>query len=184
VEPERAFTDTEALRLLEGPCSPSLRLLMEVGALTGARLAAIINMRVDHVAGTVTFPPQKKELGPRTIPLHSHLREALADFKGWPWTDSSTVSSLFGLYRRKVFGPDPVGRRRAQTNYHSWRRFFISKAEQAGIDERVISSCVGHSRRSMTGRYSTGASMEQMKVCVEAVKLPIPAQLVPKWAAP
>jgi integrase len=97
---------------------------MQVGALTGARLNAIINMRVDHAAGpqgggTITFPPQKKELGPRTIPLHSHLREALADFQGWPWTGSSTVSGLFGLYRRKVFGPDPGGRRRAQTNYHS-----------------------------------------------------------------
>jgi hypothetical protein len=36
VEPERAWTDDEARRLLGGPASPSLRLLMEVAALTGA----------------------------------------------------------------------------------------------------------------------------------------------------
>jgi integrase len=172
VEPERAFTDAEAQALLSGPCSLSLKLLMEVGALTGARLDAIIHMRVDHAAGTIILPPQKKERGPRTIPLHSHLREALADFTGWQWTNSSTASSFFGLYRRKVLGPDPPGRRRAVANFHSWRRWFISQAERAGTDERIISDVVGHARRSMTGRYSAGATMEQMRVCVEAVRLP------------
>ena len=170
VEPERAWTDVEMRQLLDGPCSPSLRLLMEVGALTGARLNAIINMRV--VGDTIILPAQKKERGPRTIPLHSHLREALADFKGWQWTNSGAASALFVIYRRKVLGEDPPGRRRAVANFHSFRRWFISQAERAGIDERIISDCVGHARRSMTGRYSAGASMEQMRVCVESVKLP------------
>jgi integrase len=170
VEPERAWTDDEARRLLEGPCSPSLRLLMEVGALTGARLNAIINMRV--VGDTIILPAQKKERGPRTIPLHSHLANSLTGFQGWQWTNSGAASALFVLYRRKVLGPDPAGRRRAVANFHSFRRWFISQAERAGIDERIISDVVGHARRSMTGRYSAGASMEQMKVCVESVKLP------------
>jgi Phage integrase family len=172
VKPERAWTDDEMRKLLDGPSSPSLRLLMEVGALTGARLNAILNMRVDHAAGTITLPPQKKERGPRTIPLHSHLRERLADFKGWQWSNSGAASALFVLYRRKVLGPDPAGRRRAVANFHSFRRWFISKAERAGLDEWIISDVVGHARRSMTGRYSAGATMEQMRVCVEAVKLP------------
>jgi hypothetical protein len=170
VEPERAWTDDEARALLSGPCSPSLSLLMKVAALTGARLDAIINMRV--VGDTIILPPQKKERGSRTIPRHSHLREALADFKGWQWTNSGAASALFVLYRRKVLGPDPPGRRRAVANFHSWRRWFIFQAERAGIDERIISDVVGHARRSQTGRYSAGASMEQMRVCVEAVKLP------------
>jgi integrase len=71
-----------------------------------------------------------------------------------------------------VVGPDDPGRRRAVATFHSWRRFFISKAERADIDERIISDVVGHARRSMTGRYSAGSTMEQMRVCVEAVKLP------------
>jgi integrase len=170
VEPERAWTDDEARRLLDGPCSPSLRLLMEVGALTGARLDAIIRMEVK--GDTIVLPPQKKERGPRTIPLHSQLREPLAGFKGWQWTNGAAASALFVIYRRRVLGPDPPGRRRAVANFHSFRRWFISKAERAGIDERIISDVVGHARRSMTGRYSAGATMEQMTACVEAVKLP------------
>jgi integrase len=170
VEPERAWTDSEMRQLLDGPCSPSLSLLMRLAALTGARLDAIIRMEVK--GDTIVLPPQKKERGPRTIPLHSHLREALADFKGWQWTNSGAASALFVIYRRKVLGPDPPGRRRAVANFHSFRRWFISQAERAGIDERIISDVVGHARRSMTGRYSAGASMEQMRACVEAVKLP------------
>jgi hypothetical protein len=37
VEPERAWTDSEARRLLTGPCTPSMRLLMTVAALSAAR---------------------------------------------------------------------------------------------------------------------------------------------------
>jgi hypothetical protein len=170
VEPERAWTDDEVKRLLGGPCSPSLRLLMEVAALTGARLDAIIRMTV--LSDTLILPRQKKERGPRTIPLHSHLRGSLEGFSGWPWTGSNRASQAFTTYRRAVLGPDPPGRRRAVANMHSWRRWFISKAERAGIDERIISDVVGHARRSMTGRYSAGATLEQMRVCVEAVKLP------------
>jgi integrase len=171
VEPERAWTDVEMRRLLDGPASPSLRLLMEVGALTGARLDAIIRMEVK--GDTIILPPQKKERGPRTIPLHSHLANSLRGWSGWQWSNSGAASALFVLYRRKVLGPDPPGRRRAVANFHSFRRWFISQAERAGIDERIISDVVGHARRSMTGRYSAGATMGQMKVCVEAVKLPI-----------
>jgi integrase len=170
VEPERAWTDDEVQALLSGPASPSMRLLMEVGALTGARLDAIIRMEVK--GDTIILPPQKKERGPRTIPLHSHLANSLRGWSGWQWSNSGAASAMFVLYRRKVLGMDPPGRRRAVTNFHSWRRWFISKAEQAGIDERIISDVVGHARRSMTGRYSAGATMEQMRVCVEAVKLP------------
>jgi hypothetical protein len=170
VEPERAWTDDEARALLRGPCSPSLSLLMQVAALTGARLDAIIRMEVK--VDTVVFPPQKKERGPRTIPLHTHLQGSLEGFSGWPWPASNRASQAFTTYRRAVLGPDDPGRRRAVATFHSWRRFFISKAERAGIDERVISDVVGHARRSMTGRYSAGATMGQMRVCVEAVKLP------------
>ena len=169
LEPERAFTDAEALALLQAPCEPAMGLLMRVLALTGARLDAVIRMEVR--GDTIVLPPQKKERGPRTIPLHSHLQGPLTGFSGWPW-GSVSASQRFTRYRRSVLGQDPPGRTRAVVNAHSWRRWFISQAERAGIDERVISDCVGHARRSMTGRYSQGVSLEQMKVCVEAVRLP------------
>jgi hypothetical protein len=132
IEPERAWTDSEAKALLDGPASPSLRLLMDVAALTGARLDAIINMRVQ--GDTLILPPQKEERGPRTIPLHSHLQGSLEGFSGWPWPAGNRASQAFTTYRRAVLGADPPGRRRAVANMHSWRRWFISKAERAGID--------------------------------------------------
>jgi integrase len=148
-----------------------MRLLMQVAALSGARLDAIYRMRVE--GETIILPAQKREPGPRTIPLHSHLREPLADWSGWPWPNSSTASNLFGIYRRKVLGEDPGGRRRAVVNFHSWRRWFISKAEQAGQPENVIAAVVGHRRPGLTfGRYSSGPGVELMRACVEAVKLP------------
>jgi integrase len=169
VEPERAWTDAEALALLDGPCGPSIRLLMEVAALSGARLDAVINMRVE--VDCFLFPPQKQEQKARQVPIHSALNKASLKSK-WPWTNSMAASQAFTAYRRKVLGSDPGGRRRAVGNMHSWRRWFISQAERAGIDERVISDVVGHKRRSMTGRYSQGVSLKQVKVCVKAVRLP------------
>jgi integrase len=172
VTPERAFTDAEVCLLLDGPCEPAMGLLMRVLALTGARLDAVFRMRVDLPNSLLIFPPQKKERGPRTIPLHSHLAPLLKDWKAWPWPNSNGASARFVTYRRAVLGEDPPGRRRAVINAHSWRRWFISQAERAGVDERVIADVVGHARRSMTGRYSAGSTMEQMRACVEVVKLP------------
>ena len=174
LEPERAFTDDEVRRLLQARCEPAMGLLMRVLALTGARLDAVIRMEVK--GDTIILPPQKKERGPRTIPLHTHLQGSLREGHTWPW-HAVSASQRFTRYRRSVLGADPPGRTRAIVNAHSWRRWFISQAERAGIDERIISDVVGHARRSMTGRYSAGATMEQMKVCVEAVKLPASGRL-------
>jgi len=57
--------------------------------------------------------------------------------------------------------------------FHSFRRWFITKAEQAGIAPHIIASVVGHKRQGMTlGLYSGGPSREQLRECVEAVRLP------------
>lgn len=169
VEPERAWTDTEALRLLEGPCSPAMRLLMQVAALTGARQDAILRMGVD--GDCFLFPRQKKETQDRRVPIHSALSKVAKDYS-FPWPTSAAASHAFTYYRRKVLG-DEGGRRRAIVNFHSWRRWFISKAEQAGQPENVIAAVVGHRRPGLTfGRYSNGPGVELMRACVEAVRLP------------
>jgi hypothetical protein len=73
---------------------------MEVAALTGARLDAIIRMEVK--GDTIILPPQKKERGPRTIPLHTHLRGSLREGHTWPWPASNRASQAFTTYRRAV----------------------------------------------------------------------------------
>ncbi len=73
-EEERAFRDTEVRALLLGGAEPRLMDLMLIGALTGARLDAIVDMKVKDVAGgAFTFKPQKKEKTPRDVPIHAAL---------------------------------------------------------------------------------------------------------------
>ncbi|MFH8566824.1 hypothetical protein ACH4EA_39095, partial [Streptomyces sp. NPDC017988] len=81
-------------------------------------------------------------------------------------------------YRRSV-GVDHVvpGQRRSLVNFHSFRRWFITKAEQADQPESIIAAVVGHKRKGMTlGRYSAGPLIAQARRCVEAVKLPATSQ--------
>jgi hypothetical protein len=78
------------------------------------------------------------------------------------------------------------GRRRSLVNFHSFRRYFITKAEQADQMEHIIAVVVGHKRTGMTlGRYSGGPLLEQAGRCVEAVRLPFePASSTPSKGTP
>jgi integrase len=191
---ERPFTDDEVKALLNGPASPAMHDLMRIAALSGARLDAIVCLKVkDCQNGVFIFKPQKKEPGPRACPIHSGLKEIIARrtkdkdptddiFPEWPGVKKSNslrersfkTSYEFTLYRREVGVEDKEeGQRRGRVNFHSWRRYFITKAEQAGQPESVIAVVVGHKRQGMTfGVYSAGPLLEQARQCVEAVQLP------------
>jgi integrase len=193
-EKERPFTREEMIDLLNGPASRSLHDLMRIGALTGARLDAIVCLTVkDCQDGLFMFKPQKKEPAPRAVPIHSDLQAIVAArvagksegddlFPEWPPPKSSTslrersfkASNAFTAYRRSVGVDDCVeGKRRSLVNFHSFRRWFITEAERAGQPEHIIAAVVGHKRPGMTlGRYSSGPAIEQARACVEAVKLP------------
>lgn len=65
------------------------------------------------------------------------------------------------------------GKRRSLVNFHSFRRWFVTKAERAGQMAELIAAVVGHKRSGLTlGLYSGGPEMTQARICVEAVKLP------------
>ena len=194
-EAERAFTDEEVRLLLIGGAPDKLMDLIKIGALSGARLDAIVVMKVkDTMDGAFTFKPQKQEMGSRDIPIHPALRELVARrsegkgpedefFPEWPAPKkagsvrekSFKASNAFTIYRRKCGVDETVpGKRRALVNFHSFRRWFITQAERAGFAENLIAAIVGHKRKGMTfGRYSEGPAMKQARRCVAAVKLPI-----------
>lgn len=197
-ELERAFTEDEMVALLNGPATPSMHDLMRIGALTGARLDAIVDLKAgDCVDGLFVFKPQKKETAPRAVPIHPDLvaivkrrsqGKAPEDdlFPEWPAPKkegslrerSFKASNAFTAYRRSV-GVDEVipGKRRSLVNFHSFRRWFITQAERADQPESIIAVVVGHKRQGMTlGRYSAGPLVEQARRCVEAVKLPAKAR--------
>ncbi len=191
---ERPFTDDEVRKLLAGdPPMKALGPLMRIAALIGARIDAIASLRVkDSENGTFRFKRQKRESKERFVPIHSALVplvEELTRAKG-PDDDlfpefpvpppgsqrerSMPAVKAFGRYRRSV-GVDErrPGRKRSLVNFHSFRRWFITKAEQAGINGDIIAFVVGQKRSGMTlGLYSGGPTLAQMGACVEAVKLP------------
>jgi integrase len=193
-EKERGFKDAEVARLFMGDPPPKLRDVMMIGALTGARLDAIVDLKVrDTVDGCFTFKPQKKEAGPRDVPIHPDLREIVARrtkdkkpeddlFPEWPAPKkadslrerSFKTSNAFTEYRRTVGVEEMLpGKRRSLVNFHSFRRWFITKAERAGQNGDLIAAIVGHKRSGITlGRYSDGPEMRRARRCVAAVKLP------------
>lgn len=52
-ELERAFTHDEMVALLDGPATPAMHDLMRIAALTGARLDAIVDLKVGDCLTTV-----------------------------------------------------------------------------------------------------------------------------------
>lgn len=191
---ERPFTDDEVRTLLNGPASQELHDLMRIAALSGARLDVMVSLTVkDCQGGNFRFKPQKKETSYRLCPIHPALSEIIERrtanrgdddmiFPEWPPAKSGKAerersfkaSNHFTLYRREM-GIDDVreGNRRSKVNFHSFRRWFITKAEQADQPVTLIAAVVGHKREGITlGRYSAGPLLEQARRCVEAVRLP------------
>jgi Site-specific recombinase XerD len=193
-ELERPFTETEAAKLLMGDCKQALRDVMMIGALTGARLDAVVDLRADDIieGKCFRFKPQKRETGPRFVPIHSDLKEIVArrlkgksgaddlfpeypkDFDNPKRERSFRASKHFTTYRRALGVDDVVsGKRRSRVNFHSWRRWFITKGERAGVPEPLLAAIVGHTRKGMTlGRYSEGPEMVAAREAVEKIKLP------------
>lgn len=131
-ESERPFYEDEVRRLLTGKCMEHLKDLMMIGALTGARLDAIVDLRVRHcLDGYFTFKAQKREKAARDIPIHSALKDMVErrtagkDPDDWFFPEypppkkvgslkehSSQATKAFTLYRRKI-GVNPADPRQA-----------------------------------------------------------------------
>lgn len=194
----RPFSDEELIRLFAADLPPLLRDFSLIAALTGMRLDEIGRMKaadVDLDTMVLAVQGTKTKASRRTIPIHSELRgvfgrrfSAAGGEDGWlfpelpvrskddPLERTSKVSKAFTRHRRQVGvddRPDPTSRR-SRIDFHSFRRWFITKAEQGGAYAPVIEAIVGHAREGMSlGRYSAGPDVDsQMRPAMEAVRLP------------
>jgi integrase len=195
-EEERAYADGEIQRLFMGePMERDAMLdVMRVAALTGARLDAVIDLRVGECAdGWFTFKPQKKEPSARDVPIHPDLvpivKRRIAGknpgdelFPEWPAPRSVTstrprsayFSKRYTVYTKSIGVREELeGKRRSLVNFHSFRRWFITKMERAGVNGDIIAAIVGHKRSGLTlGRYSEGPQMPQAIEAIAKVRLP------------
>jgi integrase len=193
---ERAFTDDEIFRLINGPADIVLVDLMKFGALTGARLEANATLRIkDCIGGNFRFKANRNETRARLVPIHSELvaivsrraegkrldaflfeevgsraeaagRQRLAE-------RSTAIGKRFGRYlRSQNMAVRVSGKRRSLINFESFRRWFIAKAANAGQPEDVIAAVVGYKRKTFAA-YSAGPGLDRLRNCVEIVLLPI-----------
>lgn len=191
---KRPFTNDEIKALLSGPAKATPRDMMLLAALTGMRQAEIGNLRVrDAEGGVFVVTKSKTTAGERVVPIHpdltslvarraegkaadAYLLEELTAPASRPARRGYKVAEWFTAYRRDL-GLDArqEGRRQSDADFHSFRRWFSTMAEQAGQPPHVISAVMGHKegRQGMTlGVYSGGPSLEQRRAVVESVRLP------------
>lgn len=191
VDDEREFTDAEVVKLLYGPAPPLLYEFMLVAALSGMRREEIGRLTVkDCQKGIISIPKAKSKAGERVIPIHSELAalverrttgKAQGEFlfheletKGKVNDRSDPIGKRFKTYREAQGVDEKVeGQRRSRVNFHSWRRWFITKAVQSGQQPHVVAQVVGHEMQGMTlGTYFGGDQMVALRACVEAVTIP------------
>ena len=192
-EAKRPYTDAEIATLFNGKPSELLGDMMAIAALSGMRIDEIAKLSVADVQrGCFDIKIAKTPAGEREVPIHSGLASIIkrrtegksptdplfpelpTPKPGSPVERSQKVVKAFTNYRRKTGVDDVVeGARQSRIDFHSFRRWFITKAEQAGQPPHIISAVVGHKRAGITlSLYSGGPMEEQFRACVEAVKLP------------
>ncbi|MDA8438287.1 MAG: tyrosine-type recombinase/integrase [Propionibacterium sp.] len=190
-EHERAFTDDEVARLLASPPDVTLADFMKLAALTGMRREEIAQLTVaDCTEGAFIIRQGKTAAARRRVPIHSDLAPLVArrtahkaptdylfeDLASSTHDRSDPLGKRFTRYRRSLGIQEGAGRR-SLVNLHSFRRWFVTKAINAGCPPHVVSLLVGHSegRKGMTlGPYWSGAEDDALRAVVEAVKLPEP----------
>lgn len=192
VADKRPFTDDELKRLLNGETYRTLHDLMRVAALSGMRIDEIARLTVGTSAeGLFRVTEGKTANSVREVPVHPDLVEIVDrrrqgkdaevrlfdELKAPPSRKkelSAKASERFTAYRRAL-GVDArrEGQRQSDVDFHSFRRWFVTKAEMAGQEPHLISAVVGHARDGMTlGVYSGGPSVAQKRAVVESVRLP------------
>lgn len=187
---KRPVTDAELATLLGGPADPELADLIRLGALTGMRIEELYRLEVaDCAGGWFNIRRAKTRAGIRRVPTHSDLEAIVrrrtagkgpADYllhepgAARPGLDRGMAASKrFGHYRKRLGVHETIaGHRHSRVDFHSLRRWFITKA-RAGFDQAVVAAIVGHEVGNLTDdTYSGGPDDEMRRRCVESVKLP------------
>ncbi len=190
---QRPFTDEELVTLFESDPSARLRDVMLIAALSGMRLHEIGDLTVGDCAnGAFNVRQAKTKAGERIVPIHPQLNQLIQRrcegkpigaflFDELPERQedalrkrAAPVSQEFGRYTRVLgIAVFVEGSARSLIDFHSFRRWFITRAEQANQPKHIIEAVVGHERGSIAlDVYSAGPAVHQLRACVEAVQLP------------
>lgn len=186
---KRPFSDPELRALLDGGADQELADVMKIAALSGLCLEEIYALSVfDCRDGLFDVRKGKREARVRKFPIHSELTSIIArrtegkgpkDFlieEGGPARADrgKSMSGRFSDYRKRCGVEDKAeGKRQSKIDFHSFRRTFITKARNAGIDYATVQNVCGQRTGHISDDiYSSGPEMAMRRACVEAVRLP------------
>ena len=189
---KRPFTDAEMEVLFTGNTYSTLHDLMRIAALSGMRVEEIARLTVaDTSDNAFAIQEGKTAASVRVVPIHDDLAAIVTkrvagksaserlfpELKGSAKRElSAKASERFTEYRRSCGVDERLpGQRQSNVDFHSFRRWFATKAEQASQPPHVTSAVLGHAegRGGMTlGVYSAGPSIIQKREVVNSVRLP------------
>jgi integrase len=188
---KRPHTEAELVQLFSRrPDYPGLADVMVLGLLTGMRLDEICALRLGDItrdsdgAYWIDIKKAKTRAGVRLVAmLHPHGTTVLdrrsmhgqspdtqlfPEFRGGGYDGklSWAVSKAFGRFRKQA------GLTSA-TDFHSFRRTFITALENAGADQVQIARFVGHELPTLAfAVYSGGSTEATLRHVASLVKLP------------
>jgi integrase len=193
-QPKEPWTDEEVHELIQNAEDSLMKDAICISYYSGMRINEICELKVkDCQDNKFEILISKTTAGIRGVPIHSDLSEIVArrvynksgqDYlfeelesnkRSKATKRSDPLSKRFGRYHRKLFEDRRApGQRQSPKDFHSLRRSFATKAEMAGQPPWIIAAVLGHKREGMTlGTYSAGPAFEQLKKCVEAVRIQI-----------
>ena len=163
-----------------------------ISALSGMRSNEICSLQIKNIDlenQLFDVTQGKTAASIRKVPIHSQLREMINERLQEKGPEDYLInelrhdiakpgerlSRLFSEPVRKLYPEYSANEQRSQAlkDFHSLRRYFITAREHAKVDPVVLPRVVGHARQGMTyGLYSAGPSVNQLRECVEAVRLP------------
>jgi len=183
---KRGFTDAEMLKLLTGPADQFMHDTVRIAALSGMRRSEIANLRVQDCAnGYFDIVESKTPAGIRRVHIHPALASIIARLTADRAADDylltvkaknrgDRLGKVFNDYRQACGVVDKAqDRRQDRVDMHSARKWFSTKARNAGADKLTVDVVTGHEGDGLTDTtYHDGVDWVLQVKAVEGVRLP------------
>jgi integrase len=204
---KRPYTKEEARKLLYAPVSddPTAQRTADLtwlGALSGMRLDEICRLRVTDAQAewfvvNAGAGEGKTDASRRRVPIHpalsaivarraankkptDYLIEDLPEPEPGSFRERSMPASKAYTRFRRDLGIDEraPGQRQSNVDFHSWRRWFIQEARDAGAAFWTLADLVGHDTKSLPGGLTMGRypGPAADAALIEAVKSVMPPE--------
>jgi len=176
IVPKIVFTDNEVKKIFEELSSKNsnFKILIYLAFYTGLRSSDIMNIKSENInfeEQTLSYYSPKRKIT-RNIAFHdalvSLLKNRVDEIGSGRIVDYKTVES-FGRAVTDYF--NQIGLRKGLTA-RTFRKSFITRALESGINKSVVRELVGHEHSSTTDKYYNSISVRQMLSELRKYKLP------------